>query len=151
MIVGNLLASPNLTQFVTYLQESLSEVGAEIRHRIADVGDIANLLLQKRGARRVGKNWADRFVARRPELKTRLNRVYDYQRGFCEDPAVIEPWFRLVANMRAKYGILDCDFYNFDETGFMMSMIRPGMVVTHSDRVGKPKELHQPVYLRHSE
>jgi hypothetical protein len=47
--------------------------------RIADVGDIANLLLQKCGARRVGKNWADRFVARRPELKTRLNRVYEYQ------------------------------------------------------------------------
>jgi hypothetical protein len=61
--------------------------------RISDVGDMANLLLQKRGARRVGKNWADRFVARRPELKTRLNRVYDYQRGLCEDPAIIEPWF----------------------------------------------------------
>jgi hypothetical protein len=43
--------------------------------------------------------------------------------------------------MRAKYGILDCDFYNFDETGFMMGMIRPGMVVTRSDRVGKPKAI----------
>ena len=42
-------------------------------------------------------------------------------------------------NMRAKYGILDCDFYDFDETGFMMSMIRPGMVVTRSDRVVEPK------------
>jgi hypothetical protein len=109
--------------------------------RTVDVGDMANLLLQKRGARRVGKNWPDRFVARRPEIKTRFNRVYDYQRGLCEDPAIIEPWFRLVANMRAKYGILDCDFYNFDETGFMMGMIRPGMVVTRSDRVGKPKAI----------
>jgi hypothetical protein len=87
------------------------------------------------------KNWPDRFVARRPEIKMRFNRVYDYQRGLCEDPAIIEPWFRLVANMRAKYGILDCDFYNFDETGFMMGMIRPGMVVTRSDRVGKPKAI----------
>ncbi|EAQ83012.1 hypothetical protein CHGG_10830 [Chaetomium globosum CBS 148.51] len=43
--------------------------------------------------------------------------------------------------MRAKYGILDCDFYNFDETGFMMDMIRPGMVVTRSDRVGKLKAI----------
>jgi hypothetical protein len=25
--------------------------------------------------------------------------------------------------MRAKYGIQDCDFYNFDETGFMMGVI----------------------------
>jgi hypothetical protein len=109
--------------------------------RIADVGDMANLLLQKRDARHVGKNWPNRFIARRPELKTRFNRVYDYQRGRCEDPTIIEPWFRLVANMRAKYGILDCDFYNFDETGFMMGMIRPGMVVTRSDRVGRPKAI----------
>lgn len=109
--------------------------------RVVDVGDMADLLLQKRGARHVGKNWPDRFVVRRPELKTRFNRVYDYQRGLCEDPAIIEPWFRLVTNMRAKYGILDCDFYNFDETGFIMGMIRPGIVVTRSDRIGKPKAI----------
>lgn len=28
----------------------------------------------------------------------------------------------LVANRRAKYGIQDCDFYNFDETGFAIGM-----------------------------
>jgi hypothetical protein len=43
--------------------------------------------------------------------------------------------------MRTKYGILNYDFYNFDETGFMMGMIRPGMVVTCSDQVGKPKAI----------
>jgi hypothetical protein len=43
--------------------------------------------------------------------------------------------------MRAKYGIQDCDLYNFDETGFAMGMIRPGTVVTRSDRVGKPKAI----------
>ena len=41
--------------------------------------------------------------------------------------------------MRAKYGILDCDFYNFDETGFMMGVICSSMVVTRSDRRGKAK------------
>ena len=46
--------------------------------RIADIGDMANLLLRKRGARPVGINWPARFVARRPELKIRFNRVYDY-------------------------------------------------------------------------
>jgi hypothetical protein len=109
--------------------------------RRADVEEMANLLLAKRDAQRVGKRWTERFIQRRPELKTRFNRVYDYQRGLCEDAAIIEPWFRLLANMRAKYGILECDLYNFDETGFMMGMIRPGMVVTRSDRVGKPKAI----------
>jgi hypothetical protein len=73
--------------------------------------------------------------------KTRFSRAYDFQRALCEDPVVINEWFRLVSNMRAKYGILDCDFYNFDETGFMMGMICPSMVVTRSDRRGKSKQV----------
>ena len=41
--------------------------------------------------------------------------------------------------MRAKYGIHDCDFYNFDETGFMMGVICAPMVVTRADRLGRGK------------
>jgi hypothetical protein len=109
--------------------------------RRADVQDMADLLMAKRGARPVGKCWTDRFVARRLELRTCFSRAYDYQRALQEDPHVLDAWFRLVADMCAKYGIQDCDFYNFDETGFLMGMIRPGMVVTRSDRVGKPKAI----------
>src|SRR5438045_1193190 len=107
--------------------------------RLAGVEDMANYILESRGARRVGKLWAHRFVQRRPELKTRLNRVYDFQRALCEDPELISAWFQLVQNMRAKYGILDCDFYNFDETGFMMGVICAAMVVTHADLRGRGK------------
>src|SRR4051794_5085466 len=82
--------------------------------RRADVQDMADLLMAKRGARRVGKCWTDRFVARRPELRTRFSRPYDYQRALQEDPHVLDAWFHLVANMRTKYGIQDCDLYNFD-------------------------------------
>ncbi len=41
--------------------------------------------------------------------------------------------------MRAKYGIVDSDFYNFDETGFIMGIISPAMVVTRADRRGRGK------------
>jgi hypothetical protein len=41
--------------------------------------------------------------------------------------------------MRAKYGVLDCNFYNFNETGFMMGVICPTMVVTRADRCGRGK------------
>jgi hypothetical protein len=107
--------------------------------RLAGVEDMANYILESRGGRRVGKLWASRFVQRRPELKTRFNRVYDFQRALCEDPELIGAWFQLVENMRAKYGVLDCDFYNFDETGFMMGIISPAMVVTRADRRGRGK------------
>ena len=43
--------------------------------------------------------------------------------------------------MRTKYGIQDCDFYNFDETGFMMGVICGNMVVTRADRSGRGKQL----------
>jgi hypothetical protein len=107
--------------------------------RLAGVEDMANLLLNSRGGKYVGKLWAHRFVQRQPALKTRFNRVYDFQRALCEDPELIRGWFRLVGNMRAKYGIQDCDFYNFDETGFMMGVISPAMVVTRADRRGRGK------------
>jgi len=41
--------------------------------------------------------------------------------------------------MQTKYGVVDSDFYNFDETGFMMGVICAGMVVTHADRRSKGK------------
>ena len=107
--------------------------------RKAEVEDMANLLLTRRGATRVGKCWAARFIARQPRLCTRFNRVYDYQRALQEDPTVLEAWFHLAHNMRVKYGVEDGDYYNFDETGFMMGMIRSQMVITRSDRVGRPK------------
>ena len=75
------------------------------------VEDMANLILASRGEKRVGKLWAHRFVQRRPELKMRFSRVYDFQRALCENPETIGAWFRLVENMRGKYGIQDCDFY----------------------------------------
>jgi len=100
---------------------------------------MANFLLEARRGRRVGKLWAHRFVSRRPELKTRFNRVYDFQRALCEDPELIGILFRLVDNIRKKYGIVDYDFYNFDETGFMIGQICPGMVVTRTDQRGNIK------------
>jgi len=39
----------------------------------------------------------------------------------------------------AKYGIIDDDLYNFDETGFIMGVIIAAMVIIHADRQGKAK------------
>jgi hypothetical protein len=41
--------------------------------------------------------------------------------------------------MRAKYNIINSDFYNFDETGFMIGQIIPGIVVTRADRYNRAK------------
>jgi hypothetical protein len=104
---------------------------------------MANQLLRVCDAPPVGKRWAYNFVQRKEELRKRWARRYDYQRAKCEDPKVISEWFTLVRNTKAKYGIVDDDVYNFDETGFMMGIIFAGMVVTTSDGLSKAK-LAQP-------
>ena len=109
--------------------------------RLEHVRGMANLLLATRHAPPVGKLWPYNFIRRRTELKTRFSRAYDFQRALCEDPAIINAWFQLVANMRTKYGVQDCDFYNFDETGFAIGVISSDMVVTRADRRGRGKQL----------
>ena len=68
-----------------------------------------------------------------------FNHIYDFQIALCEDPELIGIWFWLVENMQVKYGMVDGNFYNFNETGFPMGMITPGMVVTRADRRGRAK------------
>jgi len=109
--------------------------------RVSFVEAMANCLLADRNASPVGTRWANNFIKRQPELKTRFFRRYDYQRAKCEDPTIIRNWFRLVENTIAKYGIQSHDIWNFDETGFMMGMISSGMVVTGSEKLGRPKSV----------
>jgi hypothetical protein len=56
-----------------------------------------------------------------------------------EDPELIIAWFQLVENMRAKYNIINSDFYNFNKTGFMIGIISPAIVVTRADQRGRGK------------
>ncbi|RYC79608.1 hypothetical protein BFJ63_vAg17509 [Fusarium oxysporum f. sp. narcissi] len=117
----------------------LDSRGFPSRHR--DIEEMANRLLADRDASPVGKRWAINFIKRQPELKTRFQRKYDYQRAKCEDPIAIRNWFRLVQNTIAKYGIRSDDIWNFDETGFMMGVISSAIVITSSERRGRPKSV----------
>jgi hypothetical protein len=99
---------------------------------------MANQLLAARGGGQTGINWAYRLIRRRPEIKSQVPRPRDYRRALCSNPAVISPWFDLVRNVKAKYGILDKDTYNFDETGFQIGVGGSVKVVTASERRLKP-------------
>ena len=100
---------------------------------------MANRLLAERNTGRVRTRWASNFIKRQPQLTTRFNRKYDYQRAKCEDPTIISGWFLLLKNTIVKYGIVDADIYNFDETRFMIGIISTVMVVTSSERAGRAK------------
>jgi hypothetical protein len=107
----------------------------------AMVQDMANDLLAERGGEPVGKHWVDNFKTRTPEIRLKRSHPYDRQQALNEDPRVITPWFKLVANTKAKYSIGDNNMYNFDETGFMIGVIQGQMVFTGSKKHGNPKNI----------
>ncbi|KAM4061786.1 DDE superfamily endonuclease [Hirsutella rhossiliensis] len=93
--------------------------------------------LTLRGKDPVGENWVRKFVGRHGEIKAKYSRRYDYQRAKCEDPQKIQGWYDRVAATKQKWGILDEDVYNFDETGFQMGVAATARVLTRSDRRGR--------------
>jgi hypothetical protein len=107
--------------------------------QLADVAAMANSLRAERNLGPIGVNWPSMFVKRQPELKVKFNRKYDYKRALCEDSGVVQSWFSLVANIKAKYSIQDNNTYNFDKTGFIIGQIFLGAVVTASERQGRLK------------
>ena len=90
---------------------------------------------------KVGKNWTSKFVKRHPQLSSIYNRKMNYQRAECEDPKLISLWFKLVEDTVTKYGVVEEDIYNFDETGFQMGVISTSKVITTSDRKGRPRTI----------
>ena len=111
---------------------------------IIDVKRLAERLIARRGSRRsvipIGKQWIYRFLTRHPAIKTRQTRSKDSQRARQERASVIQPWFDRVKDVKERYGIVDGDTYNFDETGFAMGIIsgsHSAKVVGSIENVGR--------------
>jgi hypothetical protein len=124
-----------------FLEHIIDLDNREFSPKVEIVEDMANSIFASRIQQCVGKLWAHRFIKRNQELKMRLSHSYDFQRALCEDPKLIETWFQRVMDIKAKYGIQDCDIWNFDETGFMIGVISPSIVITRADRKGRRKKV----------
>jgi hypothetical protein len=73
-------------------------------------------------------------VKRRLELLSVYNRKFDIQRAEVEDLKLIGLWFKLVEDTIAKYGVVEKDIFNFNETGFQIGVISTSKVIITSDR-----------------
>src|SRR5450432_1732475 len=88
--------------------------------------DIANLLLAQRNPPLVGdlavvgKCWVPNFIKQHKALKSKLSHCLDYERALCNDPALINKWFKLVGDTIQQYSIVIVDIYNFNETSFQI-------------------------------
>ena len=138
--------TPNSMKLTVSEEEAIKKYILELDSRgfappLNAVREMANKLLAERGSGSIGINWPHTFVKRTPGIQTKYNRKLDYQHYRQEEPVIIQGWFDLVRNMKAKYGIQDEDTYNFDESGFQMGIITQQKVVTGSERRNRPKAL----------
>jgi hypothetical protein len=102
---------------------------------------MANIILQQDSPtppKPIGKNWVTEFIKRHDSIKSRFARRYNYSRALCEDPKVINNWFKRLKEVQDKHGIQAEDIYNFNETGFAMGLIATTKVVTRSNMPGRP-------------
>lgn len=82
-----------------------------------------------------------RFVKRRPEAEARLSRDLDYTLAKTEDIPVMDKWLSLIRDTLQRYGIQTAEMYNFDETGFMMGIIKGFYMIIRSDRRGNGRHV----------
>ena len=79
--------------------------------RITTVRQMASILAAQhaRPATPVGACWVSRFINRHEDLKSKYNCKYDYQQAKCEDPILIQSWFKRVQDTIIQYRILNKD------------------------------------------
>ena len=71
----------------------------------------------------VGVNWHSSFFKRHPtHVKFMFSRPIDKQRVKAEDPSEFIKFFRRFADARIKWGVVDSDIHNMDESGCAMGI-----------------------------
>lgn len=79
---------------------------------------------------RVGSAWTGRFLKRHPEFKKRKSKPLEACRSAAQDRDVIQHWFEVFKTLIEDEGILPCDIWNFDETGFNIGAAGDSIVLT---------------------
>jgi len=108
--------------------------------RIAAVQEMTCLLVvQHEQSTIVGQLWIHNFIKCHDTLKLKYNHKYDYQRAKCKDSKFIQVWFQHIQATIAEYSIHKDDIYNFDETGFQMSVISTAKMITESNQADRSR------------
>ena len=84
------------------------------------------------------------YIQCHTELSSKYSQKYDYQHAKCEDPELIMGWYKCFHDAIEKYGILEQDIYNMDETGFQMGMTSTAKIICGSETQASNSKAIQP-------
>jgi DDE superfamily endonuclease len=80
-----------------------------------------------------GRNWAQAFEKRHPELKARRVRSIDWKRHGKNMNVKMIHWFEVIGRVVRDPSVLPENVYNMDETGVMLSMLGAVKVLVGKD------------------
>ena len=70
-----------------------------------------------------GKNWPQAFYKRHPELKTKRLKALDWERHDHHIYDKLVHWFTMIGRELAGLRFKNCNIYNMDETGVLLSVL----------------------------
>jgi hypothetical protein len=82
-----------------------------------------------------GKNWAQAFGKRHPELKAKRVRSIDWKRHEIYIYDKVTEWFEVISKVLQDPSTLPENSYNMDETGVMLSMLGSVKVLVGKDDI----------------
>ena len=77
----------------------------------------------------LGNNWADRFIERHTEIKTKPSRSLEAPRVRNATAEALRPYWIALDDLIKELGVSRGRFWNMDETGFAEGETRPGKVI----------------------
>lgn len=89
----------------------------------------------------IGEQWVKRFMERHQELSIIMPEQIEAARIKESSRSVLEQWFHDVKAIIDEYGILPCNIYNMDETGYSIGSIKATRVI-----IDKTKNLRYSAY-----
>ena len=79
-------------------------------------------------------NWVWNFIQYHNIFKTCFLQKYNHQQILCKDLNKIQKWFKFIQSTIKEWGIINENIYNFNETGFAISMIATTKVITQTEK-----------------
>ena len=82
----------------------------------------------------IGKHWVDQFIARHPEIQSKVGKTLDKQHLLATDPEIFKELLNGFYNMPCKYDIKTENTWNTDEKEFAIGLERGGTILCHAGR-----------------
>lgn len=112
--------------FMPVTREQIQTTAQQMLNRAAAANDEV--------AHQLGEHWVKRLLDRRTDLFVRKSQNLAFERKNSHDELSIRGWFSALRELKEKYGIVESDMHNMDETGFQIGMSGSRWIVTREPK-----------------